>query len=258
MNKKESNIDRLIRQIDKDRKELMDNVKVSEDMIGKSMNEIILSNTKMISGAFDREIEKLKKAEEETEGELQQAHQRVKDDTLRGKNQADFLQSQITKNKKMNDMFKFNMDSTLFQNSQNINSLKKFKSMRENEHSKKMEELKGKLSVLEAAVEKYEIFTKLSIIKVSEDDLVKLVFSGVSKRDQDQEAYVCLKHYNDTLIGKIVLFSVCDMNPRPKDFFEISQVLTVLKDLKRFVQMTRRSFIDYYDHGMSVPSQEDF
>lgn len=243
---KETAVDRLMKTIEKNNHEMLLSIKETERLVAKSMDEIISTNTKNITECFDREIDKMRKAEEETEGQIVSDNLRMKEDVSKARAQTEFLLNQNARNKKVVEIFRFNHDSTAFQNSKHISSLQAQKTAREHEHNLRMSELSRKLHVLEDTREKYEFFTELSIDKVGEEDLIRFNFRNVSDLQSNQTAFVCLKHFKDTLIGSRCS-PVSDIAPRVKDFFEISQVLTVLKDLKLFIQLMRRSFKEHFD-----------
>jgi hypothetical protein len=198
---KESAVDRLMKTIEKNNHEMLISIKETEKLVAKSMDDIITTNTKNITECFDREIDKMRRAEEETEGQIVADNIRIKEEVSKARAQTEFLFNQNARNKKVVEIFRFNQDSTTFQNSKNISSLQAQKNAREHEHNLKMNELNRKIQVLHETREKYEIFTELSIEKAQEDDLIRFTFRNVSDQQLTQPAYVCLKHFKDTLIG---------------------------------------------------------
>jgi hypothetical protein len=198
---KESAVDRLMKNIEKNNHEMLLSIKETEKLVAKSMDEIISTNTKNITECFDREIDKMRRAEEESEGQIVADNIRIKEEVSKARAQTEFLLNQNTRNKKVVEIFRFNHDSTAFQNSKHISSLQAQKNARDHEHNLKMNELHRKIQVLHETKEKYEFFTELTIEKVAEDDLIRFTFRNVSDQQSNQPAYVCLKHFKDTLIG---------------------------------------------------------
>ena len=135
---KESAVDRLMKNIEKNNHEMLLSIKETEKLVAKSMDEIISTNTKNITECFDREIDKMRRAEEESEGQIVADNIRIKEEVSKARAQTEFLLNQNTRNKKVVEIFRFNHDSTAFQNSKHISSLQAQKNARDHEHNLKM------------------------------------------------------------------------------------------------------------------------
>lgn len=71
------------------------------------------------------------------------------------------------------------------------------------------------------------------------DNSLRVVFYELNPSDLNQQCSVDITIFNDT-------FLVSEMNPRVKDYYDFVQYLSVYRDLKTFLKIARKSFVDHF------------
>ena len=102
----------------------------------------------------------------------------------------------------------------------------------------KINEINSKIEKLNDIINKYSFFTGVSFEKTG-DNSFKIVFYELDPSDLEQACTIDITIFNDT-------FLVSEMKPRVRDYYEFVQYLSVYRDLKTFMKIARKSFVEYF------------
>ena len=109
---------------------------------------------------------------------------------------------------------------------------------RENQHNMKMNELNQKISMLNLVIDRYSFFTGV-VIKKTGDNYFQIIYNDLNPADPEEQCTIELTLFNDT-------FLVSDMTPRLKDYYEFVQYVSLYRDLKTFIRLARKSFLEHF------------
>jgi len=201
---RESNVDKIMKLIERNNKVLFDNIAETESVLTKSIDDVIKANTKKITDCFNREVEKIKKNEEENLEEIQALEEKMKAESSKNRARFEFVSNQVAKGKKLSDLFKFNIESSSYMNTQNICYLNNIKNSKDYEYSMKLSELIRKESILQEVIEKYKMFTQCNIEKI-DGDTMRVEIRGVNPRNPEDFGYVHITYFKESYIGRKVI-----------------------------------------------------
>ena len=102
----------------------------------------------------------------------------------------------------------------------------------------KMNELNQKISMLNVVIDRYSFFTGV-VIKKTGDNYFQIIYSDLNPADPDEKCTIELTLFDDT-------FLLSDMTPRLKDYYKFFQYASLYRDLKIFIRLARKSFLEHF------------
>lgn len=102
----------------------------------------------------------------------------------------------------------------------------------------RMNELNSKIDSLTGVISKYSFFTGVTIQRSGENTF-QISFYELNPSDLDYICEIDVTLFNDT-------FLVSEMKPRVKDYYDFVQYLSVYRDLKTFIRLARKAFIEHF------------
>lgn len=235
---RESQLDKLMKSVERANANLLQSISDTESQLARSVDECVKNNTRKFEDTLEQLMVESKKVEEQEQMKLFEMEEKIKKENVTQKVKSEYLASQISTSRHMHQQSKHAFETSHYLNQKNLKVLGLMEETKNSQRLQKLEELRHKKHVLEAALDSYVNFTGFQVTQEGEG-IVKMYFGGLNPDNEDEVAHMTLTCLNDS-------FVLTETEPRLENTFEIVHYLTTFKNLGTFVRLMRSAFMKHY------------
>src|SRR3990167_1434041 len=210
---RESQLDKLIKAVEKNNSALMNSIGEGELQLGRAMEECIKNSTRDFDDALQILMTESKKVEEQEQLKLFELEEKIKKENVTQRMKSEFLASQINSSKHMHQQSRHALETSHYLNQKNLKVLGLLDESESSKRLQRLNELRHKKDVIDRALDSYVNFTGFQVVQEAEG-IIKLYFATLNPAREDDVAIVTLTCLNDG-------FVLSHTEPRIDNTFEI-------------------------------------